>query len=550
MTTPNPPEVSLELTQGQFRLLVNGVVLNVTVKPNGAEPPLAAPPPAAAPAPGELLPVLDLDQESGAYYKEISQEMYLELGQLAKELNVSLQDLSLSDLMQADTNSPGENFQQAQMQLSDVIKMTEKATLNILDSIDEIREDCQEVQNSLEDLLQTDVHVQGETGEPPAHISQLLDFCRAAQEVLPELVATGEALQVSLAGLEEVWPTDSPPSSGTQPTEEPPIPREIHIAPAVILQTIYEFCTNETVKQHLKNILIKNVGVIDTDRVNQELNVLSQTLVMEDNFLNFPVEPVLKILADACADEQGRVLLNKMAATSGKIFLDMVLPMEIPAGGGDDGAASAPAATPADGLLSQDDIDGLLNFGGPAEPGNVPAESGGDSLLTPVQEALSDHVERLQSLADQVRELSLQPATILNSDTLPEDSGEYERITAAAKHSQQRMQRIVGTLSKIIEALAFQDLSGQRLLKVSKMLHQLQIQLLTMLVGYGVKLKKKDELQELTVAESEAMAQEEIDRLLTCMAPAATPAGDDATIPDDQPLDQQAVNDLLSNLGF
>ncbi len=556
MATPTPPEVSLELSHGQFRLLVDGIALNIVVKPAPGGNPLPDSPLAADLAPRGLLPETELDQESAAYYKEISQEMYCALGRLAKELNVSLQDLSLSDLMQADEGSPGEQFEQAQMQLSDVIQMTEKATLNILDSIDEIREDCQEVQSSLDELMQIDISPPSAADDGPGNLSQLVAFCQAARQVLPELVVTGEAIQ---AGLEDME-VPAPAPAGSAPEAAPPepeAPRHVDFSPAVILQTIYEFCTNETVKKHLKTVLLKNQDALDADQVNQGLNDLSQTLAVEDNFLNFPVDQVLKILATACREEQGRVLLEKMAASSGKIFLDMVLPMEIPAGDGPPADADAPPAPEAgaadDGILSQDDINSLLGQVSAPDPAPLPDSPAPDasSPLGHLQEAMGDHLHRLRQLASQVQDLMIQSGDILDPGQFKTiETQEYDRVVAAAQHSQKRIQRIAATLSRIIEALAFQDLSGQRLLKVSKMLRQLQIQLLTMLVGYGVKLKKKDEDQHLTVAESDALAQDEVDRLISTMAPAAVQTGDPLAIDEGQPLNQTAVNDLLASLGF
>jgi chemotaxis regulatin CheY-phosphate phosphatase CheZ len=107
--------------------------------------------------------------------------------------------------------------------------------------------------------------------------------------------------------------------------------------------------------------------------------------------------------------------------------------------------------------------------------------------------------------------------------------------------------RITGSLSRIVEALAFQDLSGQRLLKILKIIRQLQVQVLTLLVAAGQKLLINTDDQPLPSQECD-QARQELDRLLHTFAP--PPDREMASPADEQPLDQDAVNDLLTSMGF
>jgi chemotaxis regulatin CheY-phosphate phosphatase CheZ len=107
--------------------------------------------------------------------------------------------------------------------------------------------------------------------------------------------------------------------------------------------------------------------------------------------------------------------------------------------------------------------------------------------------------------------------------------------------------RITESLSRIIEALSFQDLSGQRLLKILNIIRQLQIQVLTLLVAAGHKLQMKVDDQSLPLQGSD-LAREELDRLLNNFTPSSD--HDAAASPEEQPLDQNAVNELLTNMGF
>jgi chemotaxis regulatin CheY-phosphate phosphatase CheZ len=113
------------------------------------------------------------------------------------------------------------------------------------------------------------------------------------------------------------------------------------------------------------------------------------------------------------------------------------------------------------------------------------------------------------------------------------------------------MERIHSSLSGITEALSFQDLSGQRLLKVLKILRQLQVQVLTLLVAAGNKLKGNIEGQEISFSKTEFSAQEELNRLLHTFTQASQAPSDLEQAASGQgPLDQEAVNDLLTSMGF
>jgi len=99
--------------------------------------------------------------------------------------------------------------------------------------------------------------------------------------------------------------------------------------------------------------------------------------------------------------------------------------------------------------------------------------------------------------------------------------------------------------------MAFQDLSGQRLLQVLKLLRSIQFQILTMVVAAGTKLKKKAEQKGITLEESGIMAQGEIDRLLSNIVPTSSSSEAEAEhCVETQVLDQNAINDLLTNMGF
>ena len=147
MDQEKPIELSLELGPGDFSLRLNGVVMNVRLKAAGGltaplppgSLPLPEPPPGLIPGTGaESGEKVRLVQEV-SFYQQAYQWAYQEIGKLAKEINLSLQDLSLVDLIKSSTTSPGERLDQLRDQVADVLEITEKAALNILGLVEEIR---------------------------------------------------------------------------------------------------------------------------------------------------------------------------------------------------------------------------------------------------------------------------------------------------------------------------------------------------------------------------------------------------------------------------
>ena len=139
-------EMSVIVGHGDVTLRLNGVSMNVRLQDghSGETTPHfeirsrilarggARVSDAALPAPLTDCPAdaANLAEEM-AYYRQASQEIYEGLGKLAKEINLSIQDLSLAELIQTNMVSPGEHLDQVRNQVADVLEMTEKATLNI-----------------------------------------------------------------------------------------------------------------------------------------------------------------------------------------------------------------------------------------------------------------------------------------------------------------------------------------------------------------------------------------------------------------------------------
>ncbi len=117
-------------------------------------------------------------------------------------------------------------------------------------------------------------------------------------------------------------------------------------------------------------------------------------------------------------------------------------------------------------------------------------------------------------------------------------------IVAVVEHSHQNLEAIIAHITRILEALSFQDLSGQRIMVIVRLISHVQVQLLSILVSFGTKLKKRDEVENVTSSEREKMAQTEVDQMLERIS---TPLDGPGT---ETSLNQKAVDTMLDELGF
>ena len=133
----NPPVIGFELGVGEFRIVTPEAVYKIRVLPelvvantdlgvispriggNGSarEKPEAPAPPAKA---GE-------DSADTGFFQEISQELFEKVGQLARQLSISvgeIPDLPSSDLSQDELSKTGHALEDAKGQLEEVVELT------------------------------------------------------------------------------------------------------------------------------------------------------------------------------------------------------------------------------------------------------------------------------------------------------------------------------------------------------------------------------------------------------------------------------------------
>lgn len=137
------------------------------------------------------------------------------------------------------------------------------------------------------------------------------------------------AQAIKLTGSPADETTASEPEAAPAPAAAGKMTRYLFNFDAVF-QTIYELCTNETVKEHVQKARVKADEIFSKDKFYDAISPKAATLEEDDGFLSVPLTDILKSLASACSDKGTINLLKKMAQQQADIFLDQFLPLEVP----------------------------------------------------------------------------------------------------------------------------------------------------------------------------------------------------------------------------
>ena len=303
----------------------------------------------------------------------------------------------------------------------------------------------------------------------------------------------------------------------------------------VVFQTLYELCTNETVKDHIKAMRADQKAAFDQDAVKKNLQDLAPTVDVEDNFFNFPINAILKGLFAASKNEKHKQVLKKMNQTASSIFLDTFLPIE--------------------GEVSEQEVL-VESESAPPEPApqltGLPPETV-DTILDSVEHIITEiqkEKERLQQEAEAEDEEPAPPAMDLPPGFTQVSQEDREQIISAIEAATTLVTTVGSKINGILESLSFQDLSGQRIFKIVRLIGNVQVQLLSLLVSFGAKIKQKDQMHKTgNVEDTERMAQAEVDRMLERISAPSTsePLGGPSA---EGRLNQGAVDELLADLGF
>jgi chemotaxis regulatin CheY-phosphate phosphatase CheZ len=537
------PVINLELSSGSFKIRTPDAVYHITVTADSSVARVvekvvekeAAPPPKVD------------DDDDDLYYQEITEEMYREIGKLARQLSLSIKEIP-GQLREFNIEQTGVELESAKGQLEDIVQMTEKATMDIMDLAETIQEDLQSVETQLTALTQLDFMSQdSEAAEEDdwgtdidegdiedidesvaAHQSARTE---AFQKTISEVLAQEQRLREAVSELPVAADhVPAAPEPAPEPRTETVTTYSFDVD--VVFQTLYELCTNETVKEHIKAMRADQESAFDQAAIKKALADQAPTVEVEDEFYNFSITSVLKSLFAATSNDKYKATLKKMNKTAGEIFLDTILPImgesqqeevQIPA----EAPEPEPVAAPNPGLPVEE-IERLL------------------AMIDDTIGRLNSEQERLQeseAVASQAGPTALEPGF---TSVRTEDQ---QTIISAVEGSNEVVRRITTHITRILEALSFQDLSGQRIMKIVRLISDVQVHLLSLLVSYGAKIKKHQQAkqEDVSIEDTQKMAQEEVDKMLERVStPTSELEGPDA----EGRLNQDAVDGLLKDLGF
>lgn len=530
------PVVNLELNSGVFKIKTPVAIYQITVTPDSTltkvvekiveKEVIRA---EAAPPPRTLTQAMDL------FYSEITTEMYSEIGKLARQLSLSIKEIP-GKYRDMDIQQTGVELEDAKGQLEDIVHMTEKATMDIMDLAESIQDELNKVQDhlgALKDLEFMNIEPIGsdwDEGPSAAAAPPPQQLADTTNQFLNTIIDQEGRLREAITSLPVA--TQSPGTDEPVPAALPPQVQKVttYIFDLdVVFQTMYELCTNEAVKDHIKAMRTERNTAFDGPALLKALSDQAPTVTMEDNFFNFPIPAVLKTLFQTAKSEKYKQVLKKMNQTAASIFLEAILPLE--------------------GQVQEKEISSDPPLSAPKKT-SLPPRAG----LPP------EKIESLLSLVDQTVNMLEAEKGRLSSITLTSgapDLGEdftrvriedREQIVNTLEGSRGTIQQIMNHITRILEALSFQDLSGQRIMKIVRLISDVQVQLLSLLVSFGTKIKQKQkESQAVTsTKQTEKMAQAEVDRMMERVAPPPELGGPGA----EGRLDQNAVDGMLAELGF
>jgi chemotaxis regulatin CheY-phosphate phosphatase CheZ len=499
------PEVNLEVSSGFFRITAEEAVYNITVL-SGPTAKLAHVVPEVVRV--EKKATMEVEHSAGQgddYYRQVSNDLYRDIGQLAKSLSSTMMHIPMEDrrVKRVELDEAGEKIEDAKNQLKDIVDMTESATMEIMDCVEHIQGNSSDVQGLLT-FLKDHKAFRASAGETEDGTSGDIDT--SAAEIGEQLARAREIV--------DRLQQNQPPAAVADPAGGmSEIASRYLFSFDVIFQTLYEFCTNETVKGHLTDVREQADTLLNREELLDSLNRLAASLEPDgDNFLLFPLADLLEALAQACTDSKIKNLFKRMSTNRDTLFLDQSLPLEVP-----------PLEEPSPESREPGEN---VESGTTEEPESELHELG--RLLDASMAALSDLPARTGASAPGMSRMSIADQAEI-----------YSKIEDAFRMAN----NITGDVQKITEALSFQDLSGQQIMKIIKLLSDFQVQLLALVVSFGSQLKLKERDATITPEESKRFAQEEVDSYINKIGGSDEEGG--AGI-----LDQDSVNQILADMGF
>lgn len=526
------PEIHLELCAGIFKIKTSEADYLIEVSSNGSWNSLPANQiqQISGPNDHQTLSQSIESTDNEEFFQEISEEMFSKIGALARELSLSLQDVPNDAAMPIDLEGSGVKLEDAKTQLEDIVQMTEKATMDIMDVTESILEDCQSTFSDLENIRGMDFMSEG--GATAEETEADLDFSTEDPtpviDLLESILKRQENLKIRVKNI---------PVIGDEPEVQEPVKPEPEVRmvkvysfdPGVLFQTMYELCTNEAVKSHIKAMGNSYEANFNSTGLKSSLAEMAPNLVSDENFYDFPLDLTLKSLFQHSTNDKFKQVLKKMGQTISSIFLDETLPLE-----GEVEEKEITVQVEPFEIKDSEPVGTSSKYGISSEDA--------EEIISHIQENIDlIEKEKVGLLENSSRDITNLPA---NSSMTMIKKEDRSAIVAVVEHSHRNMEAIIAHITKILEALSFQDLSGQRIMVIVSLISHVQVQLLSILVSFGTKLKKTTEVENVTSSEREKMAQTEVDQMLERISTPLEGSG------SGNRLNQKTVDAMLDELGF
>ncbi len=521
MTEQSKPEINIEIFAGFFRIPTGDAIYNITVldsQPNSVTRVMekivlsekAESGESVSSESEQITPATPISGDD--FYKAVSQEVFNDIGQLARSLSDTIMEIPAEDResKRVELDEAGEKIEEAKSQLKDIVSMTEKATMDIMDHVEQVQAQTNDVKDILSLLKE--------------HEAFKTNLSEDASDAIEDDVSGVEKpFNGKLAEIQKMIGQAKELTSSILQDKETPQQEEIQAEPVAekrkrylfdldtVFQTIYELCTNETVKKHVSTARENAADIFNRDAFIETISPKVEALPQEDGFISAPLSVVLQSLYAACSDKKIQNLLKKMDGEKESIFLDQALPLEMPPA---EEAEEEPAVSD---IAAAD-------------------ENSQDARIVELDGLLQETQEIITELSARKEETPAGAGkTLMSLDCQNEIFQKIENAFDVVAN-------ICGVVSRITETLSFQDLAGQQIMKIIKLLSDFQVQLLAIVVSFGSRLKQKQKNAEITVEESKKLAQNDVDAYLNKFKQT------DAEGPE--MLDQDSVNQMLDELGF
>ncbi|MBA3016324.1 MAG: hypothetical protein KKD63_12735 [Proteobacteria bacterium] len=319
MTDKKKTEVNLEMCSGFFRIPTDDIIYNITV--------LASNEPSTTKVVEKIIEV----------EKIVEVEKFVEIEKPSSP--------TLTPPVSPAPPAADDYFERCSQKFLQEISLLDKEVTSRTHSTSTSQEgtirDLADMANELKNVLQT---LKATTSQPGRTTNHSVPTLTPALERLSEKISQATNLCPPAAQ------TSSPPTTKT-------ITRYLFNLDTVF-QTIYELCTNETVKSHIQNSRAKAEEIFDKNAFYNAISPKVSTYTEDDGFLTVPMTDIYTALGSACSEKTTCNLLAKMDQQQASIFLDQFLPLEIPPKeemttiDEDNSESAPPANTPSDSMAS------------------------------------------------------------------------------------------------------------------------------------------------------------------------------------------------------